>query len=113
MRSLKIKDGDLVIENGDFVFIDGIDDIAQAIERNITTKLTEFFLNDSLGTDYETLTTKNASQEQIKNVLSDAILYDTRVLSINSIGVIIKERKLVANFEAVTIDGNLQSEVVI
>lgn len=113
MKALLIKDDDLVIENGDFVYTEGLEEIGQAIERNITTRLTEFFLNEPLGTDYETLTRKGASSEEIKNVLTDAILFDERVLSITEIDVIIKERNLTCNFVAVTTDGNLQSEVII
>jgi hypothetical protein len=114
MKTLKLVNDDLVIENGDFVYVDGIDEIAQGIERRITTRLTEFFLDINLGMDYEPLQTKAPDNEAIRDAIGQAITADSRIVTVESISIDLKpDRTANITFKATTTLGEIAGEVAI
>lgn len=85
MRSLKIVGGDLVIENGDFVLIDGGEEEAQCIERVLTTNRGEWFLNLLHGLDYTHIFTKPLDEDRARLSIVEAIHQEPRVESVEEI----------------------------
>ena len=113
MKALKIVNDDLVIENGNFVYVDGIDEIIQSVERNLTTRIEEFFLNTSLGLNQEPITNKGTSDDDIRQALTDAILYDPRVVQIEQLTIKRYNRSIEVNFVERTELGTIESGVTV
>lgn len=87
LKSFKILNDDLVITNGNLEMTDGDLEVCQCVERAITTRIGEFFLNLEHGMDYSEFETKAPSGEKLKFAVIEAALQDDRVKSISSIDV--------------------------
>lgn len=85
MKSLKIEGGDLVIEKGDFVMIEGEEEEAQCIERVLTTNQGEWFLNLLHGLDYTHIFTKPFDEDRARLSIIEAIHQDPRVESVEEV----------------------------
>lgn len=84
MKAFKVSiNGDLVIENGDLVMIEGNEELRQAIERILTTNKNEWFLDVDFGLDYQAIQGKGKSKESIKLAISEAIHQDSRIKSVD------------------------------
>ncbi|MGP1567992.1 MAG: hypothetical protein ACTTHM_04690 [Peptoanaerobacter stomatis] len=116
MKSFLIKDDDIVIENGNLKMIDNDLELCQCVERTLTTRLEEFFLNLEHGMNYDDLHSKSPDIEHIKIDISDAVLQEERVKLIEKIDVEIDRanRKAKIYFVFRTIDDELlEGEVII
>ncbi len=116
MRTFLISNDDIVIEKGEVVMTEDTDEICQCVERAITTRLTEFFLNLEHGMDYEELQSKAPDIERIKLDVTEAALQEERVNLIKSIDVDIDRanRKAIIIFVGLLENGEeIQGEVVI
>lgn len=82
MKDLQIKDHDLVLENGDFKIISGEDEILQSLERILTTRKGEWFLNEEVGLDYSELEKKEADKELLRLSIIEAVLQEERIQEI-------------------------------
>lgn len=111
MRGLSIVNNDIVIENSDFVMLE--DDILVSIERLFTTNLSEFFLNLEMGLDYSIIKKKGYKIDEIKQAITDCILQDERVLSVNDISINVVDRIAYIKFQFATENGALESEVIL
>lgn len=85
MKSLKIEGGDLVLENGEFVMLEGEEEEAQCIERVLTTNQGEWFLNQLHGLDYAHIFTKPFDEDRARLSIIEAINQDPRVESVEEI----------------------------
>ncbi|AVM69059.1 hypothetical protein C3V36_07285 [Lachnospiraceae bacterium oral taxon 500] len=79
MKDLQVKGNDLVLENGDFKIISGEDEILQSLERILTTRKGEWFLNEEIGLDYSELEKKEVDQELLRLSVIEAVLQEERV----------------------------------
>ena len=80
MKTFKIVNGDLVFDGqGNLVMVEGEDEIAQSIERVLTTNKGEWFLNLEHGLDYQEIQGKGRDVEGIKLAITEAILQEGRV----------------------------------
>lgn len=118
MRTFLINDDDIVIENGEVVMVEDTDEICQCVERALTTRLGEFFLNIEHGMDYEEMQSKAPSSERIKLDVIEAALQEERVNLIKSIDVDIDRANRRAEIKFIglldTPEGEeIQGEVVI
>lgn len=111
MRGLQVIDNDLIIKNGDFIIL--ADDILVAVQRLLTTNLGEFFLDLDMGLDYSTIKKKGYSIDEIKQAISDCVMQDDRVLSVDDIDIQVKDRKAYISFKFATENETLESEVVV
>lgn len=117
MKTFKIENGDLVFDNlGNFEIVEGIDEIAQSIERILTTNIGEWFLNIDFGLNYNEIKGKGIDKQGIELALRDAIFQDERVdeVEFEKINIDNKNRSLEVIFNIKTIDGEREEiEVII
>ena len=80
MKAFKVDDkGDLIIENGDLVMIDGDEEIAQSMERRLSTNKNEWFLDLDFGLDYEAIRGKGVTRDRVELAITEAIYQDERI----------------------------------
>lgn len=93
--------------------IEGVDEVAQAVEHNLRIRLGEWFLNETVGMDRTPIERKRFSKREIVAEVTRAILYDDRVREIVSLDVRHepRERYLIINFKANTTEGVIQREI--
>lgn len=114
MKTFKIADDDLVIVSGNLQMIEGKDEIVQAVERTLTTRLGEFFLDTSHGFDYETVQKKGYSEEEIKDAVREAVLQDDRIISVDSVDVTVDRSSRSVNIRfTATGDETIEGEVTV
>lgn len=116
MISFLIQDDDLVFDGqGNLLMVEGREEEAQSIERLLTTRVKEFFLNPAMGFDYSVLGSKSPDYNAIRLALIDCITQDKRVLSVTGITFNLdnETRQLSVNFNFTTTSGIITSEVII
>jgi hypothetical protein len=112
MKVLDLSNDDLVIENGDFKFVQYEKEIAQSLERRLTTRLTEFFLEPEIGIDYNILYQKNPDLDDIRDAIGDCLSQDERVLSVDMVEFDLKkDRSALIRFKATSNTGPIEGEV--
>lgn len=111
MRGLQIVNDDIVLVNGDFQMLE--DDVLVAVERLLTTNLTEFFLDLDMGLEYDVIQRKNYNADEIKQAISDCVMQEERVKSVSDINIEVVGRKAPISFKFATEKETMESEVVI
>lgn len=106
MKTLGLSDGDLRFENGDFVMIDGPDEVAQCIEISFGTNLGEWFLNEEAGTEHMLLLEKTTDEEARAEVLR-VLSQEERIATIDEVTVTTdtKARKRTIYYVVTLVDG--------
>lgn len=107
IKTFKIENGDLVFDDTcNLMLIDGVDEIAQSIERILTTNIREWFLNIDFGLDYSKIKGKGKSKESIKLAVREAVFQDDRVeeIEFQKVEINTKQRSLNIVFNIV-LDG--------
>lgn len=115
MKTFKIENDDLVIENGNLLMVDGKDEIVQSTERILTTNKNEFFLDIDLGLEYKQIQGKGKDKDTIRFAILEALNQDYRVKEVEFINVNInrKTRQLEVDFKYTTNEEIIEgSEVV-
>ncbi len=99
MKTFKLVNGDLIFDaQNNLVMIDGEDEIAQSIERVLTTNKGEWFLNLEHGLDYKAITGKGKDIDGIKLAITEAILQEERVSEVEKMDLFLdKNRHLKIN----------------
>lgn len=99
MKTFKIVNGDLVFDGqNNLAMVEGEEEIAQSIERVLTTNKGEWFLNLEHGLDYQEIQGKGRDIEGIKLALTEAILQEERVSEVEKIDLFLdKDRHLKIN----------------
>lgn len=108
MKTFKIVDGDLVLDKKmNVVMLEGIDELAQCIERTLTTNIGEWFLNIEFGLDYNAIQGKGKDKEGIQFAIREAILQDDRVDDVEFISIDVDRvnRYLTVKLNITTKDG--------
>lgn len=102
MKTFKLVNGDLIFDaQNNLVMVEGEDEIAQSIERVLTTNKGEWFLNLEHGLDYKAITGKGRDIEGIKLAITEAILQEERVSEVERIDLSLdKNRHLKINVTA-------------
>ena len=116
MISFLIQDDDLVFDGqGNLLMVERKEEEAQSIERLLTTRVNEFFLNPAMGFDYSVLDAKSPDYNAIRLALIECITQDKRVLSVTGITFNLdnETRQLSVNFNFTTNSGTITSEVII
>lgn len=108
MKSFKLdNNGDLIIENGDLVMIDGRDELVQSIDRILTTNVGEWFLSMGFGLDYQAIQGKGKAKGNIKLTITGAMFQEPRIEQVDIRDISIdKNRHLKVNGKATDIEGN-------
>lgn len=77
---------DIVLnEQNDFTFVEGEEEVIQALENILQTNIGEWFLNIEFGTDLFSILGQNLDQESIELIISEALYNDTRVQRVENI----------------------------
>lgn len=85
MKSFLIKNDDLVIRDGEMQMVDGAYETCQCIERALTTRQGEFFLDTEHGLNHEEFKKKNFSESTIKMEVIETVLQEDTVEKISGI----------------------------
>lgn len=102
MADLKLDaSGDLAIENGDLVIIDGVDAVAQDIQVRLKFFLGEWYLDTRLGMPYYgKILGEKPRLNLLKNIFRKAILTTPGMINIDDFQIDYEgaERKLIVSF---------------
>lgn len=85
MKSFLIKNDDLVIQDGEMQMVDGTEETCQCVERALTTRQSEFFLDTEHGLNHEEFKKKNFSSNIIKMEVVETVLQEETVEKANDI----------------------------
>lgn len=115
MRTFKIQNNDLQIEEGNLLMVEDEDEIVQSAERRLTTNKNEFFLDIELGLDYSQIQGKGKDAESIRFAILDALHQDERVEEVDFLNVDIdrKTRRLTIDFNFTTNEGIIEGQEVV
>ncbi|QAS52800.1 DUF2634 domain-containing protein [Halobacillus litoralis] len=80
------QSGDLLLENGDMVEIDGAEEIKQSLSLILSTNKGEWFLDPEMGLDFNALLDK-PSDTRIRAAVIEAISQESRVQTIDHIAI--------------------------
>lgn len=84
-KAPKLLNGDLVIENGELVMIDGDEELVQSVQAILGTRKGEFFLDSTHGLSHDNVTGKPANQDLARDDIIEALMQEERVASIPSV----------------------------
>ncbi|MGG1483546.1 DUF2634 domain-containing protein [Peribacillus castrilensis] len=109
MIAPKLTNGDLVIENGDLIFVKDDEELAQSVESVLQTEKGEFFLEEDHGLIRDNLVGKQANQDEARDDIIEAISQESRVESITEIVFVDdkKTRKRSVKLSIQKVDGTL------
>lgn len=86
MKALKIDNsGDWVMENGEFVVIEGDEQLAQEVRISIETLKGEWFLNPDEGMDREPFLGKNFNENNARSSIIESLMNTSEPLSVEQI----------------------------
>lgn len=103
-------DGDLVIENGDLVLVDGSEAVRQNLLQNLRMFRGEWFLAQDQGVPYyENILIKNPNPDVVDGALKSVIINTPGVLELLSFTLDYDDsnRRLTLDFEVRVSDGTL------
>jgi phage baseplate assembly protein W len=115
LKTLKLIDGDLVFEKGDFQANEGEEEIQHCAEIILGTNKGEWFLNPEFGIDFNNLVGK-VTNGQIENEILEGLAQEPRIESIERVEITRNKqnRKATVTFEATLAnDETLESEVTV
>lgn len=109
MIAPKLINGDLVIENGDLIFVEEDEELAQSVESVLQTDKGEFFLEEEHGLVRDNLVGKQANQDEARDDIIEAVSQESRVESIADIVFVDdkKTRKRSVRLTIQKVDGSL------
>lgn len=113
MKTLGLKDGDLVFHNGDLTIIEGVAEVEQCLEIMLSTNLGEWFLNEDFGFNYHMALEKPVNEE-VQAEIARVLAQEERVTTIGEIQTITdkKKRTLEATYTVGIVGGEtISSEV--
>lgn len=85
MKSPKLLNRDLVIENNDLVMVDEDEELIQSVRATLMTRKGEFFLDPEYGVSYDNLLGKGTSEEEARDDIIEALSKDERIGSVTNI----------------------------
>lgn len=85
MKSFFIKNDDLVIQDGEMQMVSGTEETCQCVERALTTRQGEFFLDTEHGLNHEEFKKKNFSDEIIKMEVVETAMQEEMVEKVSGI----------------------------
>lgn len=104
MKDIRIKDGDIVIENNDIVLVQDSGLLAQKVELLLATMKGEWFLNEDEGINRELIFVKenNLDEEMLQDAVYDVLMQIDETFEIDEFEVDYSNRNLMIRFVAHT-----------
>lgn len=88
--------------------VEGREELAQSLERILTTNIEEWFLDMDFGLDYPGIWGKGKTPEVIRRKLTEALLKDERVDVVDIKGITVDvNRRLVVDGEVIDKEGEV------
>lgn len=114
MQSIKLVDGDIQIENGDLIMIDGAEELATCCRIALGTNKNEWFLNPDAGIDFSLLTGKSIDVELAESEIRNGLFQEARIKTVDDVQIQMDRAKRTAtiNFSATGIENETISEEV-
>jgi len=90
-------------------------ELAQSVERVLTTNLGDFFLNKNMGFERSLVTQKQLNNNAIRLGVIEAITQDERIKGIRSLEINLDRQNLnvAINFDITTVNGTVEGSVII
>lgn len=85
MKSPKLQNGDLVIENNDLILISDDEELIQSVRNTLLTRKGEFFLDPEEGVSHDNLLGKGTSDEEARDDIIEALSRDERIQAVTDI----------------------------
>jgi phage baseplate assembly protein W len=86
MKTLLLnQEGDFVLEQGSFLWVEGDEELAQSVRVILQTRLGEWFLNLGLGLDRNTILGKNFNEVEAKSSIIEALAEEPRISGVEEI----------------------------
>ncbi|MGA4517194.1 DUF2634 domain-containing protein [Solibacillus silvestris] len=84
MKTLGLINGDLSFEGGDFIVIEGVEEVQQCLEIMLSSNLGEWFLNEDFGFNYH-MALENPEDEEVQAEIARVLAQEERVTTIDEI----------------------------
>lgn len=85
MKTLAMRNGDLVFENGELQMLEGDAELAQSVEILLSTAKGEWFLNLETGLDRTAIFNKRFNETEIKDSIITAMEQEPRIATVENI----------------------------
>ncbi|MGG0757886.1 DUF2634 domain-containing protein [Brevibacillus laterosporus] len=86
MQSLRLVDDDLTFdERGELVWVDQVEEIAQCVQRILSTNKGEWFLNPSMGIRFSVFFEKIPNWDKMREEIRQGIFQEPRIQTVESI----------------------------
>lgn len=87
MRTFKMVDGDIHLENGKLSMVEDQEELRQNTENRLAINIKEWFLDIELGLDYSEVRGKRRTDRDIELAMRDCVTQDERIKDIRLISV--------------------------
>lgn len=82
MKSPKLQNGDLVLEDNDLILISDDEELIQSVRNTLLTRKGEFFLDPEEGVSHDNLLGKGTSDEEARDDIIEALSRDERIQAV-------------------------------
>ena len=102
MKDLKIKDGDLVLNNGDIGMVSDKELLVQKVELLLATMQGEWFLDEEEGINRELIFVKenNLDEDMLQDAVYQVLMQVDETFEIDEFNANYVDRILIINFKA-------------
>lgn len=87
MRTWALQDGDLQLSDGQIAWIDGREELAQAVRIRLGTRLGEYFFAPDMGLDHEQMVGKQVDEDTIREAVMRCLMDEPRIQSVEDVEV--------------------------
>lgn len=114
MRTLLLRNGDLVFERGALEMVEGPKEVVQSCRIILGTRKGEWFLNPDFGLTFDVFLGKSPNQDRMEDELRAALAQEPRIRTVDEITITEDRsaRTLSVTFTATGVDGGTISEEV-
>lgn len=114
MQSLKLANGDLVIEGGELLMVEGPEELAQSVRLTLGTNKGEWFLDPDMGIDFAVFNAKQPSIEAMRDEIRAGLHQEPRIATVEEIDIMSDRvaRTQLVTFVATATNGDTVTEGV-
>ncbi|MCM3338229.1 DUF2634 domain-containing protein [Paenibacillus sp. MER TA 81-3] len=92
MKSWALKDGDIQVSDGQIVWIDGREELAQSVRVRMGTRLGEYFFAPDMGLDHDQMMSKQVDEDSIREAVMRCLAEEPRIQSVEELEIDWDER---------------------
>ncbi|MBD8498365.1 DUF2634 domain-containing protein [Paenibacillus arenosi] len=87
MKTWLLQEGDIVLEQGNVKWVEGREELAQAVRVRLGTRLGESFFTPEMGIDHELLIGQPFDEDQMREIVLEALADEERISSVDEINI--------------------------